>query len=459
MTVTPRSSSPSTITQHFYDLLGTDSVTPFDGLDSTLHNQISRAIAPPLSPDTQPACIIFPKTQDELVEAVACAHINRWVMMPMGSGSKLHWGGLAQPVQVLVSTSRLTQIIDHAIGDLTITAEAGATFGAIAHTLHQANQQLGIDPAYPDRATLGGIIATGSTGSLRQRYGSVRDMLIGISFVRADGTLAKAGGRVVKNVAGYDLMKLMTGSYGTVGIISQCTFRVYPQAETSKTVVLTGDANAIQSLAATVLASSLTPQRFDLISAPLIRALGLRRESRPQSSTHLGLLVQFQSLAISVDQQVQQMMTLAAAHSIPAECLDGEPETALWKQLREQMDNAPTDVPITCKMGVLANQAAATLAKLPELLPVEAIAQIHASSGLGTVRLEGGAIAPQSVLRLRQWCESHNGFLTVLEAPPLWKQQIDVWGYPGNALSVMQRIKQQFDPNSLLNPARFVGDI
>ncbi len=459
MTVTERSSTPLTITQQFQDLLGADAVTPFEDTNTTLQGQVSRAIAPPLSPETQPACILYPTTQDELAEAVACAHTNRWAMMPVGSGSKLCWGGLAHPVQVLVSTSRLTQIIDHAIGDLTITAEAGAPVGAIAHALQHANQQLGIDPAYPDRATLGGIIATGNTGSLRQRYGSVRDMLIGISFVRADGTLAKAGGRVVKNVAGYDLMKLMTGSYGTAGILSQCTFRVYPQAEASKAVVLTGDADAIQSLAATVLSSSLTPQRFDLLSTSLVCALGLRRESSTQSSTPLGLLVQFQSIAVSVDQQVQQMMSLAASQSTPADCLEGEPETALWKQLREQMDNAPTDVPITCKMGVLPNQAAATLARLPEMLPVEAIAQIHASSGLGMVRFEGGAIAPQSVLRLRRWCESHSGFLTVLDAPPDWKQQIDVWGYPGNALSVMQRIKQQFDPHHLLNPARFVGGI
>lgn len=460
MTVTHRSSTPSTITQQFQDLLGANAVIPFDDIpfndiDATLHHQVLRAIAPPLSPETRPACIVFPKTQDGLSEAVACAHKHHWAMMPVGSGSKLHWGGLAKPVQVLISTSRLPQIIDHAVGDLTITAEAGATFGAIAHTLQQANQQLGIDPAYPDQATLGGIVATGSTGPLRQRYGSVRDMLIGISFVRADGTLAKAGGRVVKNVAGYDLMKLMTGSYGTVGIISQCTFRVYPKAETSKTVVLIGNADAIQSLTATILASSLTPQRFDLLSPPLIRAL----ERSGESSTHFGLLVQFQSIAISVEQQVQQMMTLAASPSIRTECLEGEPEAALWKQLREQMDNADMDVPITCKMGVLPSQAVTTLAKLPDLLPVEAIAQIHASSGLGTVRLEGGAIAPQSVLRLRQWCESHNGFLTVLEAPHTWKQQIEVWGYPGSALPTMQRIKQQFDPHHLLNPGRFVGGL
>ena len=448
MTITRSVDTQLNIVRQFQELIGSDCVTSGEEIEQERREQLLQAIAPT---DIVP-CVISPRTQDELSEVVACAFKNRWPMMPIGNGSKLRWGGLAQNVQVFVSTSRLTQLIDHAVGDLTITAEAGIGFQSLTNTLHQANQQLGIDPTYPEQATLGGIVATGDTGSLRQRYGSVRDMLIGISFIRADGTVAKAGGRVVKNVAGYDLMKLMTGAYGTLGIISQLTFRVYPMAETSQTLLLMGEADAIQSLTTKVLASSLTPNRSDLLSPTLVKMLDL--------GEGMALVLQFQSIGVSVEQQVQQLSTMAAAESIKTvEYLKHESESALWKQLRERMATQHTDVPITCKIGVLPNQAVATLAQLPDLLPVESCAQIHAGSGLGRVFMDGQAIAPQSIIRLRSWCESHGGFLTVLDAPPSWKQQLDIWGYAGNGLSVMQNLKAQFDPYRLLSPACFIDSI
>lgn len=448
MTITRSVDTQLNIVHQFQQLIGSDCVTSGEEIEQERRDHLLQAIAPT---DTFP-CMVFPRTQDELSEVVACAFKNRWPMMPVGNGSKLSWGGLAQNIQVFVSTSRLTQLIDHAVGDLTITAEAGVGFHALADTLHQTKQQLGIDPTYPEQATLGGIVATGDTGSLRHRYGSVRDMLIGISFIRADGTVAKAGGRVVKNVAGYDLMKLMTGAYGTLGILSQLTFRVYPLADTSQTVVLVGEADAIQSLAMGVLASSLTPNRFDLLSPTLVKALNL--------GEGMALLLQLQSIDVSVEQQVQQISAMAVTASIKSvKCFSHETESALWKQLRERMVTQPTDVPITCKIGILPNQAVATLAQLPDLLPVESWGQIYLGSGLGRICMDGQAIAPQSILRLRNWCESHGGFLTVLDAPRSWKQQLDIWGYAGNGLVVMQNLKAQFDPYHLLSPARFVGSI
>jgi glycolate oxidase FAD binding subunit len=448
MTVIQTSEPQSSIIQQLQSVVDPSQVIAGDDLAEHLRDRLSRAIAPAAGLP----CVVYPNTQEELVEVVRCAASHQWRMMPIGRGSKLDWGGLAHPIEVLISTERLNRLIDHAVGDLTITAEAGMSVRAIADTLHQQDQHLGLDPVYPDQATLGGMVATANTGSLRQRYGGVRDRVIGISFVRADGTLAKAGGRVVKNVAGYDMMKLMTGAYGTLGIISQLTFRVYPNPETSQTVVIAGEAEAIQSLVQAILVSSLTPQRLDGLSPALMAALGF--------APCVGVAVQFASIGVSVDQQVKQLSDMARASDLSiSACLKGESDAALWRQLQDPIHPPNTHVPITCKMGIPPNQTVEMMQQLPELLPVEAIAQVHLSSGVGNVQFDGEAIAPTAILKLRQWCDTHGGFLSLLEAPVSWKQQLDSWGYSGNALSMMQRIKSQFDPHHLLNPGRFVGSI
>ena len=178
--------------------------------------QVKKAI----SPGNLPNCIVYPQTQSQLAEVIAEAYRNKWRVLPCGNGSKLKWGGLAENIDIVVSTKSLNKVINHAVGDLTLTVEAGVKFTDIQATLAKHNQILALNPTEPHLATIGGIIATGDTGSLRQRYGSVRDQLLGVTFVRADGQIARAGGRVVKNVAGYDLMKLFTGSYGTLSIIT-----------------------------------------------------------------------------------------------------------------------------------------------------------------------------------------------------------------------------------------------
>ena len=160
----------------------------------------------------------------------------------------------------IVSTQKLDRLIAHAVGDLTVTVEAGMKFAKLQEILATAGQFLPLDPAYPDRASIGGIIATADTGSLRHRYGGVRDLLLGITFVRADGKIAKAGGRVVKNVAGYDMMKLFTGAYGTLGILTEVTFRVYPLPTTEGTVILTGAADKLANLAKILLSKYFDPR-------------------------------------------------------------------------------------------------------------------------------------------------------------------------------------------------------
>ena len=223
--------------------------------------------------------IRMPKIAAELAELVTLAHSDQLPLIVAGNSSKLDWGGIVDGAKTIVSTQKLDRLIAHAVGDLTITVEAGMPFARLQSILATEGQFLPLDPAYPDRSTIGGIIATADTGALRHRYGGVRDLLLGISFVRADGKIAKAGGRVVKNVAGYDMMKLFTGSYGTLGILTEVTLRVYPLPTTTGTVVLTGAVEGLEQAAKILLASTLTPIAADVLSTAFSQQLELRISS------------------------------------------------------------------------------------------------------------------------------------------------------------------------------------
>jgi glycolate oxidase FAD binding subunit len=395
--------------------------------------QVGTAVAP---------SVVYPNTPEELAEVLTASHAHRQRVLPCGNGSKLHWGGLAEGIDLIVSTSRMNRLIDHAVGDLTVTAEAGMTLAELQAILAKEGQFLAIDPSYADTATLGGIVATADAGALRQRYGGIRDMLIGLSFVRADGQIAKAGGRVVKNVAGYDLMKLFTGSYGTLGVISQVTFRIYPLPSAARTVLLTGDVAGIEKAVSTLLASALTPTAIALVSPQTFNDFNT-----------IALLARFQNIDVSVETQSHQLLQVGEALGLKGQLLASD-EASLWHQLQQRMEHRTPTAPIACKIGVLPSKAVETLTQINAI--TIATGCIY-GSGLGTLRL--GDVSAQTLLKVRHLCEAQGGFLTVLEAPIPLKQQIEVWGYSGNALDLMQKIKHQFDPHHLLSPHRFVGGI
>ncbi|MEH2177503.1 FAD-binding oxidoreductase [Nostoc sp.] len=429
----------------FASIVGEENaVCLWENIELGQQKRIQQAIASGKSP----TCIVYPRTQKQLAAVIATAHTNNWRVLPCGSGSKLNWGGLAKGIDVVVSTERMSQLIEHAVGDLTVTVEAGMKFFDLQTLLAKSRQFLALDPTAPESATIGGIVAAGDTGSLRQRYGSVRDQLLGITFVRADGEIAKAGGRVVKNVAGYDLMKLLTGSYGTLSFISQLTFRLYPLAEASGTVVLTGNAEAVSQAADILRGSTLTPVQADLLSANLVSSLGL--------GEGLGLIARFQSISESVKEQSNRVLEVGQKLGLDGAIFADGDEANLWQRLQERMHTAATESVITCKIGVLPNTAV-------EILTQVELGLIHISSGLGLLQLE----SKNKVLKIRDELRSagtvstqaNRGFLTILSAPRAVKEQIDVWGYTGNALPLMRRIKEQFDSKNILSPGRFVGGI
>ena len=413
----------------------------------------------------RPQAIALPQTEAELAQVITTAHQRQWRLLACGSGTKLTWGGLAQGLDLVVSTARLNQVIDHAVGDMTLTAQAGVMVGPLQTQLAAHQQFLAVDPAYPAQATLGGIVATSDTGSLRQRYGGLRDMLIGLSVVRYDGQIAKAGGRVVKNVAGYDLMKLLTGSYGTLGVISQLTFRLYPAQESSKTVLITGPATALKPLIATLRRSPLTPVALDLLSPALVAKLGL-------ADTY-GVAVRFQSIAPGVEEQVQRLQALVP-DAVGVTVLAGAEDQNVWPQMGtallpaqpspgqpspgQPQSPTPSTPTALLKVGVPPSHGLDSLETLVSLAPT-ALGRIHLGSGLGLVRLWDDPPLDEVMGKLRSRCQAWGGYLTVLEAPKTLKQTLDVWGYSGDALPLMQALKDQFDPHRRLSPGRFVGGL
>jgi glycolate oxidase FAD binding subunit len=382
----------------------------------------------------------IPISTAELSEFVTTAHRDRTPLLVAGNSSKLDWGGIVTSATKIVSTQKLDRLIAHAVGDLTVTVETGMTLEKLQATLATAGQFLPLDPAYPAQATIGGIISTADTGSLRHRYGGVRDLLLGISFVRADGKIAKAGGRVVKNVAGYDMMKLFTGAYGTLGILTEVTFRVYPLPVASGTVILTG---AVAQLAAAVkilLASTLTPIAVDAISTAFSQQLEI--------SNTPSLVVKFATIPASIAQQSGQLLRIGKGLGLKGGMWQGEQEYQLWHGIQTGIWGTDS---IGCKLGVRTTAAMELIADLDRSTDHPAKGVIHVASGIGACNLShSNQIAP-----LRHQCESSGGFLSVLQAPIEVKQQLDLWGYRGNAVPLMRQIKTQFDPTGILNPDRY----
>ncbi len=381
--------------------------------------------------------VVRPETQAELAQAIAAIAQSGHTILPYGNGTKLDWGGLVGDDRgiVGVSTARLDRLVDHAVDDMTVTVEAGMKLADLQALLWAKGQFLPIDPRFVSQgATIGGVIATADGGSLRHRYGGVRDALLGVTFARSDGALVQAGGRVVKNVAGYDLMKLMTGSYGTLGVMTQVTLRTYPVQAAAQTWVLTGTTQALESVAQELFNSVLTPLAVDWLSPGLMTDLGL--------PSGLGLVVRFESVAESVTAQGDRLGEMARALDVQGSSVD----------VVAGMGAIGESGAVVCKIGLKGADAVRVLGAIGDLVP-EMRAIVHGGSGLGRLVLpDGGKLG-----ELRSICEGAGGFLSVLVAADAVKAACDVWGRRESAVGMMRAVRREFDAGQVLSPGRFVG--
>src|SRR5579871_411003 len=192
-----------------------------------------------MSGDASQYLIVEPADNQEVAAVLQCANNDGAIVIPRGGGTKHDWGNPLSAADIVLSTTRLNRVLEHPWADLTVTVQAGCTVSHLQQTVAQHGQRLAVDVLWPDAATIGGILSTNDSGALRLRYGSLRDLVIGVTLALPDGTLASSGGKVVKNVAGYDLPKLAAGAFGTLGVITRAVFRLHPLCRTTRTVTFT----------------------------------------------------------------------------------------------------------------------------------------------------------------------------------------------------------------------------
>ena len=392
-----------------------------------------------------PSFVAEPGSVEEISELMKLASEGGLTAAPRGSGTKIDLGNPPRDLDLIVSTARMNEIIEHTPGDQVVRVQAGLKLQDLQEQLASSDQMLGIDPPETRAgATVGGIVAANSSGPRRYSYGTVRDLIIGITVVLPDGTIAKAGGKVVKNVAGYDLSKLFTGSLGTLGLIATCNFRLHPKPETSQTVAVELDDTLSAGQAAqTIVHAQLVPSAVELHWSEEQRLLSVLIEGIPsgveaQAETASYLLKGFGEVRTLADEEVADLGPLDPPGV-------GDEEVAI------QVSAPPAEL-----TGVLDSALGAT-----ERRGVTPRITGHAGVGTTYVALSGGdeEARVQVVEELREIWVRRGGSVVVRKASPSTKKRLEAWGPVGDYLGLLRRVKDKFDPGGNLNPGRFVGGI
>jgi glycolate oxidase FAD binding subunit len=394
-----------------------------------------------------------PETLDALRAAVRERVAEGLAIYPQGGGTALDFGGTPRSPGVALDTRALNRVIDYPAADMTVTVEAGITLSALAGVLASEQQRLQIDVPQSDRATLGGVFATNTCGPRRFGLGRPRDQIIGVGFVTADGALVKGGGRVVKNVAGYDFPRLLTGSMGTLGVISVLTLKVRPIPESSALVwVPMPNGDTIGSTLERLNTSATRPVAVELLNPSAARALGAPLGLPAEA---WALVVGFEDNAESVSWQVDRvMMELGRTNVVIREGTDAAP---LWTALTEfQVVELG---PVTAVTAIRPSFVSTFVRGLD---PGRWAVQAHSGSGVVRAHRLGedglDAIAAE-IDAMRAAAVGDGGNLTLSRCPADWKARLKVWGEPRADWVLSEGVKRALDPRGVMNPGRFVGTI
>ena len=389
--------------------------------------------------------VIQPSNDQEVAAAMKRASDDRLSMVIRGAGTKMDWGRPAARIDVMLDMRRLNRVITHAHGDLTATVEAGAKLREVNDALSRLGQGLPLDPPFADEATIGGILATNDSGPLRHRYGAPRDLVLGVRLATTDGVLSKAGGHVVKNVAGYDLSKLVAGSFGSLAAIVSATFKLAPRPAASKTMRFgVRDGEALSAAVRMVMASQLEPVTFEV-----------RAESAPDvaQAFRLAVLVRFASLPEVVDAQVEQAQAGLKACTTAMELLDGDAERSLWNGHATQLWDEPGAIVRASWLPASIGSALNAL----ERLATDASAAIslvgRAAVGAGHIRIDADTAAQAAIVEQLRASRVFGNVVIVRGSPEL-KAMVDVWGSHGDRQPLFESLKRTFDPNGTLNAGR-----
>ena len=389
----------------------------------------------------RPQFVLEPATGQQLAAALSLANESKLAVIPRGGGTKLGWGNPPSRADIILSTERLNKVLEHAWADLTVTVEAGCTIQALQQTLAQHGQHLAVDPLWPERATIGGILSTNDSGSLRLGFGGLRDLIIGVTIALPDGTLASSGGKVVKNVAGYDLPKLVTGALGTLGVITRAVFRLHPLPRNSRSFSISA-------------ANSEDTQKL-LLAIQDSKLAHVALQSRFSAEATPSIDVLFEGTEAGLAAQAIQLRTLCGPAQI------SEARSAVWSARQDLWSFSNPEETAIAKISALPTGLARTIELFRRTTDSVHLSwkSLMYATGLGWLRLEGSSDNLHRALTTqRADLERMGGSLVLLHRPaalPLF----DAWGTPGDSLPLMRAVKSSQDPSNTLNPGRFLGGI
>lgn len=388
----------------------------------------------------QRARVLAPNTLDEASQLLRAARDNGEAVSFLGGGTETGYGNPPARVGVLVKTERLKRIVEYAPSDMVITAEAGLTLAALQRSLSAQKQRLALDAPLAERATIGGLIATDGYGPRRARYGRLRDLVVGMTILRADGERVRGGGKVVKNVAGFDLPKLMIGSLGTLGMIATATFRLHPMPEVSRwTSIGPLTAAELHAIVVAVRERRLEPAAY------------VAERAR---DTHT-LYVLFEGFESGVAEQQEAFFSLVPGlHPVAAverNVAAIDERARATGELRVRVSIPPAD---------FVRVDREVLEPLQRTLQ-RAACSVYPSLGiafLGGDLIDAGAVMP-ALSAARERVEAIGGNLVVTALPASLSGRIDSFGSPPASFPIMRRLKDRFDPEHRLNPGRFIGGL
>jgi glycolate oxidase FAD binding subunit len=417
--------------------------------------------------DTLPLTdIVAPVDQAGVVEVVRASHDSHEAVCPLGGRTSLDYGIAATREGRGLDLAGLNHIVDYTPRDMTILVEAGVRMADLAATLAAEGQQLPIDVPRAEEATIGGAVATNWAGSRRHGYGTLRDYVIGIHAVDGRGVAFKGGGRVVKNVAGYDFCKLLTGSFGTLGVITQVALKVKPKAEQSATIVATrADWNTTEGLLRRLIQLAAPPAAIDLLVGEAWReSTGRSSDADPQSPAIVATLVVraegTEAEVAALAENVQYELWTGGGGEV--RLLSSAEADAIWLRQVEFADRgagaAPDEAVLVLKIAVPPSAVTAMLAAVQNCVPSCTI-QAHAGNGIIIARiaaLEASDVSRVIVGKLRPAAVQHGGSVVIISSKLDGLTPHVVWGGRSQATTLMESIKRQFDPRNILNPGRFV---
>jgi glycolate oxidase FAD binding subunit len=382
-----------------------------------------------------PVSTVAPSTADELAAHLREANTQHQKVAPIGGGTQLDLGMPPARIDLAIETTGLNRIVEYEPADLTVTVEAGMRLAELQRILGEQGQFLALDPPLEDGATVGGAIASNASGPLRFAYGTARDLVIGTRVANPDGTVTRAGGRVVKNVAGYDLNKLYIGSLGTLAVIVELSFKLAPIPPSTATVNGTfSSSTAASDVVGAVVRSPLSPLAVELVGS---RQVVFRLGGYPQA----------------VERQVRELSALIEQHG-------GRAGETVWEDLqRARIESRRRDVVVKAAAPISASSRLVEMleGRLASLNPV---VWAHAGNGVAYAACDAPSDAEVLVAARRDVAALGDNASLVLErCPTPLKSEIDVWGEPGPSVSLMRAVKAKLDPNTTLNPGRYVGGI